>query len=164
MERYSPPAPSQPGQGQIALPLAPPILDSLLCHDPSRAAAFLAAMRPAVRAAQARAHADLCGVGVESVRAAWERLIARCPRPPLARPPRDDGSAAPYAPEHLALLESEAARQLIAALGPEQRAAQAAAQAAWLSAFGYPVATEDILGMWATHDVRPQRSEQDQPC
>jgi hypothetical protein len=146
----APPAPGQPTESQISLPLAPPILDALLCHDPSRAAAILAAMRPATRAAQARAHADLCGVGVESVCAEWERLIARAGSP-LTRPPRDDGSAAPYAPDHLALLETAAAHELIAALAPEHRAAQAAAQASWLASFGYPVATEDILGMWATH-------------
>ncbi|MBX0331427.1 hypothetical protein K2Z83_27625 [Oscillochloris sp. ZM17-4] len=134
-------------------PLAPTILDSLLCHDPARAAAILAAMRPAARAAQAHAHAHLCGVGVESVRAEWGALIAGCPRPPLARPPRNNADDAPYDPEILALLEPAAAQDLIAALSPDQRDAQAAAQAAWLGAFGYPVAVEDILGMWATHST-----------
>ncbi|NNJ13340.1 hypothetical protein EKD04_023730 [Chloroflexales bacterium ZM16-3] len=132
-------------------PFAAPILDSLLSHDPVRAAMFLAAMRPAARDAQAQAHADLCGVGVESVRAEWGALIARCPRPALARPPRDSADSAPYDPEILALLETAAAQDLIAALSPDQRALQATAQARWLAGFGYPVAVEDLLAMWATH-------------
>jgi hypothetical protein len=104
-------------------------------------------MRPVVRDAQAQAHANFCGVAVAHIRADWERLIARASSP-LARPPRDDGSAAPYDPEILALLDTTTAQELIAALSPDQRAVQATAQAAWLAGFGYPVAVADILGTW----------------
>jgi hypothetical protein len=131
-------------------PLDPYILDALLSSNPARAAAILAAMRPAARAAQAQAHADLCGVGVERVRAEWGALIAGCPRPPLARPPRDSADSAVYDPEILALLETAAAQDLIAALSPDQRAVQASAQANWLAGFGYPVVPADLLAMWAT--------------
>ncbi|MBX0330506.1 hypothetical protein K2Z83_22890 [Oscillochloris sp. ZM17-4] len=149
MSPYPPPAPGNPAGGPPAPPpLDPYILDALLSSDPSRAAAILSAMRPAVRNAQAQAHAALCGVAVARIRADWERLIARAGSP-LARPPRDDGSAVPYDPEILALLEPAAAQDLIAALGSEQRAAQARAQADWLSAFGYPVLADDILADWA---------------
>ncbi|NNJ12975.1 hypothetical protein EKD04_021860 [Chloroflexales bacterium ZM16-3] len=147
----APPAPGQPTESQISLPLAPPILDALLSSDPPRAAAFLAAMRPAVRTMQAQAHAALCGVDVARIHTDWQQLIARCPRPPLARPARDIEDGATYDPEILALLETAAAHELIAALGPEQRAAQAAAQASWLGAFGYPVTAADLLAMWGAH-------------
>jgi hypothetical protein len=131
----------------------------MLCHDPARAALFLAAMRPAARDAQAQAHADLCGIGVERVRADWDALIARCPRPRLARPPRDDADGAPYDPEILALMQSAEAQQRIAALSPDQRAMQATAQAAWLAGFGYPVTPADILAMW---DAQRPHSSQEQ--
>jgi hypothetical protein len=130
-----PDSPFSPGSttgGPPTLPLDPHILDVLLCRDPARAATFLAAMRPSVRDAQAIAHAEICGADVARIREDWARLI-------------NAAAHASYDPELFALLEPYAARQIIAALGPEQRVAQVRAQARWLAGFGYPVTADELL-------------------
>ncbi|NTU85866.1 MAG: hypothetical protein HGA45_42140, partial [Chloroflexales bacterium] len=100
------PAPGNPAGGPPAPPLCPHSLNALLARDPARAAAILAAMRPALRTQQAQAHADLAGVDPARITGEWQTLIAHAA--PLPAPPDDQGGAdAPcasvYDPELLAL-------------------------------------------------------------
>lgn len=128
-----------------AAPFQPHTLDGLLQRRPARAAAILAAMRPALRPAQCRAHAALADAPAPRIAQEWADLVARAG---LSTAPADDEAtpcASVYEPEHLALRDPADAQRLIAALSPTQRVTQAAAQAAWLAGFGYPVTLDDVL-------------------
>jgi hypothetical protein len=131
-----------------AAPFTPRAFDALLGSSPARAAAILAAMRPALRDAQCRAHAALAAAPAPRIAHAWADLIARAGLSPA---PVDDAvtpGASVYEPELLALIDPADAQRLIAALSPTQRVTQAAAQAAWLASLGYPVTLDDILAGW----------------
>ena len=153
-----PPAPGA-ASGQLGPPLDPHALNQLLDHDPARAAAILAAMRPALRVAQAMAHAILAGVPILRITQEWHELIARVG--PLARHPAPLEGAATrcasvYAPEALAdlLVEQPAqAHALLRQLSAPQRVTQALAYAAWLDQHGMPVSLADVLTSWADLEV-----------
>jgi hypothetical protein len=76
-------------------PLAPLPFSRLLIRHPARAAAILAAMRPAMYRSQAAAHAALTNVSLVSVAQEWATLL-RCARPyiPTRREDRQGGQAA----------------------------------------------------------------------
>lgn len=150
----NPPAPGVPS-GPASPPLDPHALNALLARDPERAAAILAAMRPALRSQQAQAHADLAGVDPTRITQEWHDLIARCgPSVPVAPP---DGADAPcasvYEPELLACADPAEVRRWVMDLAPAQRVQQAVAQAAWLNSFGYPVTFNDVLAGWELPSV-----------
>ena len=153
MSTLSAPAPDPIGWPSAA-PFDPLALNSLLDRDPARAAAILAALRPALRAAQAQAHADCAGVPVGRIVAEWADLIARVgPLPPPPAP--QDGAAlscaSVYEPSLLADLlveQPQQAQALLDQLSPRQRVMQAVAYAAWLAAHGMPVALDSVLAGW----------------
>ena len=149
MAPHPPPAPGDTS-GPVSPPLDPHALNALLARDPARAAAILAAMRPALRAQQAQAHADLAGVDSARIAQEWRDLIARCgPITPTVPP---DGADAPcasvYEPELLACADPAEVRRWVLDLAPAQQVQQAVAQAAWLNGFGYPVTFNDVLAGW----------------
>jgi hypothetical protein len=129
----------RPSLATPAAPFLPHTLDGLLRRQPERAAAVLAALRPALRRAQLAVQAELA----EPLRRYLDDRDAPLP-------------SAPIAPETLALLEPDAAQAAVAALSPTQRIRQAVAQAHWLADFGYPVAFEDLLAAWAAGMPRMQ--------
>jgi hypothetical protein len=143
-----------------APPLDPHAFSLLLARDPVRAAAILAAMRPAMRAQQVHAHATLVGLAADQISQTWRELIARfhAPSAPLApcggTSGASDGASAlcvaVYEPERLALVEPAEARAAVAALTPAQRKDQAVAHAAWLASFGYAVCPTEILAAWGS--------------
>ena len=153
-------APAPDSFGWLSAPFDPLAFNSLLDRDPARAAAILAAMRPALRAAQAHAHATCAGVPVARITAEWRDLIARFgPLPPPAAPP--DGPAwlcaSVYEPAVLADLLVEQpvqAQALLDQLTPSQRITQAIAYTAWLAAHGLPVGLDTVLAGW---DAVPQQ-------
>jgi hypothetical protein len=137
-----------------AAPFAPATFDALLRHRPARAATLLAAMRPALRDAQCRAHAALADAPAPRIAHEWADLVARADLSPA---PVDDEAtpcASVYEPELLALRDPADAQRQIAALSPTQRVAQAAAQAAWLAGFGYPVTLDEVLAGWGDRAER----------
>jgi hypothetical protein len=111
-------------------------------------------MRPALRAAQAQAHADLVGVPAERIAQEWAALIAECG--PLVTPIAPDPGAPPpctcvYDPEMLAdllAIHPKFAYELIGRLTERQRVTQALAQAAWLTAYGLPTTLDEVLASW----------------
>ena len=143
--------------GSAGWPAAPPLdplaLTSLLDRDPARAAAILAAMRPALRAAQAQAHADRANVPIAQITQAWQVLIARFgPLPqPAWQHQADAACASVYDPASLADLlveQPQQAQALLDQLSPRQRVAQAVAYAAWLTMHGMPVDLATVLASW----------------
>ena len=144
-----PPAPGA-ASGPPAPPLDPRAMDALLQHHPARAAAVLASLRPPQRYAQLLAHAAIVNAPPARMQVEWADLLR------LARPTSDDDPlpASVIEPERLALMTPDEARDAVAALSPAQRVAQAVAQAAWLGGFGYPVAVEELLALWAVGDER----------
>lgn len=150
MSPNSPPPAGNPAGGPPAPPLDPRAMDALLRHHPSRAARLLASMRPPQRHAQLLAHAEITDAPLPRIQAEWQELLC------LVRPadPDEPLPAAPIEPERLALLEPQEARAAIAALTPAQRVAQAVAQAAWLSAYGYPVDFTELLAAWEADGER----------
>ena len=159
MSTLSAPAPDPIGWPSAA-PFDPLALNTLLDRDPARAAAILAAMRPALRAAQAQAHAACAGVPVARITAEWQALIARFgPLPQPAAPP--DGPAwrcaSVYEPALLADLlveQPQHAAALLDQLTPSQRITQAIAYTAWLAAHGLPVGLDTVLAGW---ELAPQQ-------
>lgn len=155
------PPPFSPAPGTASGPPAPPFdphaLNALLDRDPARAAAILAAMRPALRAQQAQAHADLAGVTATRITQEWRDLIARCglvPAPP-ERPPLT--CVAVYDPETLAnllALHPQIAYGLLSQLSTLQRVAQALAYTEWMDAHGFPVSVDEILMDWKAGALR----------
>lgn len=149
----APHPPSAPGtaSGPVSPPLDPHALNALLAREPERAAAILAAMRPALRSQQAQAHADLAGVDSARIAQEWRDLIAHV-GPLVAPPDKQDGVDAPcasvYEPELLACADPAEVRRWVLDLAPAQRVQQAVAQAAWLNSFGYPVTFNDVLAGW----------------
>lgn len=142
-----PQSPLADSASAITPPLDPQPFHQLLRDNPARAAASLAALRPAQLALQAQAHAALVGADPVSVSAEWGRLISRYrPPPPVVGGEVEHGTV--YEPEPLALADPAEATLLIAALTPAQRVQQAVAQAAWLNSFGYPITAHEILAMW----------------
>lgn len=138
-----------------APPFEPHTFQVLVQHRPERASSILAAMRPAMLAAQAQAHAVIGGTTAERIIDGWRPLIARGRSAPLVRPSHDDSGDAVYEPERLAMAPDHEARDLIVALTPTQRVRQAQAQAMWLSGWGYPVTAAQILDGWrASYDLR----------
>lgn len=139
--------PLRPALGRAETPPAPPLeprsLYRLLRRRPHCAAAVLAAMRPRQRRVQLLAQARLAAVPVERLQAEWSQLLAN-----LAPDTERAAPAPPIEPQRLALAEADEARQLLAALSPTQRAAQAIAQVAWLRSYGYPVTTDELLAAW----------------
>lgn len=150
MAPHPPPAPGDTS-GPVSPPLDPHALNVLLARDPARAAAILTAMRPALRAQQAQAHADLASVDATRITQEWRDLIA-CVNPLIAPPEHPDGADAPcasvYEPELLACADPAVVRRWVLDLAPAQRVQQAVAQAAWLGSFGYPVTFNDVLAGW----------------
>ena len=143
--------------GSAGWPSAPPLdplaLTSLLDRDPTRAAAILAAMRPALRAAQAQAHADRANVPIAQITQAWQVLIARFgPLPqPAWQHQADSACASVYDPVYLADLlveQPQQAQALLDQLSPRQRVAQAVAYAAWLAVYRLPVDLATVLASW----------------
>ena len=148
----SPHAPSSAGWPS-ASPLDPLALTTLLDRDPACAAAILAAMRPALRAAQVQAHAAREGVPVAQITQAWQALIARFgPLPqPTWQHQADAACASVYDPASLADLlveQPQQAQVLLDQLSPRQRVAQAVAYAAWLTMHGMPVDLATVLASW----------------
>lgn len=160
MAPNSPHSPGNPAGGPPAPPLCPHSLNALLARDPARAAAILAAMRPALRAQQAQAHAALAGVDSARIDQEWSDLIARCG--PLAALPKlpestESPCASVYEPEALAdlLVEQPAlAHVLLRQLTGPQRVTQALAYAAFLSDHGMPVTLDEVLASWCEMEVR----------
>lgn len=150
---YPPPAPGTTS-GPPAPPLDPLALNALLDRDPAKAAAILAAMRPALLRAQAAAHAALAGVDAARIVREWCDLIARVGPPPAPTTPHagaDAPCASVYEPELLADLlveQPRLAHELLRALSPNQRVAQAVAYANWLGTHGMPVTLDDVLASW----------------
>jgi hypothetical protein len=131
-----------------AAPFAPHAFDAFVRRRPERAAAVLAALRPALRDAQCHAHAALADAPAPRIAHEWADLVARVGLSPA---PINDGATpctSVYEPESLALRDPADAQRLIAALSPTQRVTQAAAQAAWLAGFGYPITLDDVLAGW----------------
>ena len=125
-------------------PLDPRSLNALLRHRPERALAVIAAMSPAQRHAQLVAQLIHATLPPERLKAAYTELgYDPCPDS-LATPL----PAAPIEPLTLGRAEPDEARQMVAALSPSQRVAQAVAQAAWLTRYGYPVTAEEILAVF----------------
>jgi len=158
----APPPPPAPGvpSGPGTPPLDPHALNQLLARDPARAAAILAAMRPAMLRAQATAHAPLGGGDAAQIVREWAALIARVgplPAPPAPRDGADAPCASVYEPEVLADLlvaHPRLAHALLQALTPSQRVTQAVTYAAWLADHGLPVQIADVLASWESQEVR----------
>lgn len=161
MAPHSPPTPGACAEPPPA-PFEPIPFDHLVGSRPNVAARVLAAMRPALRRAQAEAQAALLAdAGIprdaEAVLCAWDALIAeRCPelRAPHRyryQPAETVVCASVYEPEALGGLLIDApglAHALLDALSPAQRTTMAVAYAAWLSAHGMPVSVPEVIASW----------------
>jgi hypothetical protein len=155
------PAPG-PCAGPPPAPFEPIPFDHLVGSRPDVAARVLAAMRPALRRAQAEAQAALLAdAGVPrdagAVLRAWDALIAQhCPELRSVQNHRRELAetavcASVYEPEALGALLIDApglAHALLDALSPAQRTAMAVAYAAWLSAYGMPVSVPEVIASW----------------
>ena len=161
MAPHPPPTPG-PCAGPPPAPFEPIPFNHLVGSRPDVAARVLAAMRLALRRAQAEAQAALLAdAGIPrdagAVLRAWDALIAEhCPE--LHTPHRHRYQpaeavvcASVYEPEALGSLLIDApglAHALLDALSPQQRTAMAVAYAAWLSAHGMPVGVPEVIASW----------------
>jgi hypothetical protein len=148
-------------EGPPAAPFVPVSFDALLRRYPERAAAVLAAMRPAARDAQCRAHAAFIALPATRIAREWGELIARSGPLILSAVPLSRAfahCASVYEPERLAdlLAESpECAQTLLGQLSAAQQVTQAAAFAAWLGEHGMPVTLDEVLANWELADHTP---------
>jgi hypothetical protein len=139
----SPPAPGHRARGLTAAPLDTISFKYLLASCPDLGVRIQT---------QAQAHCALLATrGIirppAEVITNWQRLITtHSPLPPPAWAEAMCGCV--IAPEALALADPDDATRMVATLTPTQRAQQAAAQAAWLADFGYPVTLDQVLAGW----------------
>ena len=85
----------------------------------------------------------------------------RLPPDSPAPVPPDPSSPPPYDAEFFADLlldDPDRALRVLAAMSEGERAAQAAAYAAWLAGFGLPVAVADMLANWAARIAAKEAS------
>ncbi len=145
------PAPGTRAGGSSAPPLDPSSLAALLDRDPARAAAILAAMRPAQRRAQVQANARAAGVPAAQIDQAWRDLIARVSLAPSPQDAAPAPCAAVYDPDWLAArlaADPARARALLARLTSAQMTRMAVAYAAWLEGHGVVVTVPAVLHTW----------------
>ncbi|MEI8167798.1 MAG: hypothetical protein WCG26_15560 [Chloroflexales bacterium] len=88
--------------GSSAPSLDPHTLTALIDRAPARAAAILAAMRPAQRRAQVQANARSAGVPAAHIAHAWRALIDRAGLAPSPQDAAPAPCAAVYDPDWLA--------------------------------------------------------------
>lgn len=124
-------------------PLDTALLDLLLARHPAVAARVLIAMPHRRRWAQLCAYATLLDVPTTRLQREWADLFT-CAAQPDAVP----RVCAPLDPVDCALLDPVDLAAALRAMTPAQRMAQAVAQAAWLSSFGFPVNAHEILAGW----------------